>query len=153
MKDISVILEKAVLSMDGYDSKLISYEMEKEFDIWCRLEDDSNLRWYLISKNNGRTVTEYYGYLSEKYPVALLMKNCPKNIYALLLEKGILVEEYCKRYSCEEKILKKYVGDIKFIDDRFLYDDKMPFNEEIFLLIDEGVRYINPHNFAFDDIK
>lgn len=85
--------------------------------------------------------------------VALLMKECTKDIYKLLSEKGVLLEEYCERYSCEESILRRYVGDINFIDDRFLYNESIPFDEELFLKIDEGIRYINPCNFAFDDIK
>ena len=153
MKDISLILEKAFLLSNGYDSKLVSYEIEKISNIWCRLEDDSNLNWYLISKSDGKSVIEYYGYLSAKYPVALLMKTCPKDIYKLLLAKGVLFEEYSERYSCKENILRRYVGDINLIDDSFLYDESMPFNEELFLKIDEGIRYINPYNFAFEDIK
>lgn len=153
MKDLTLIFEKAVLLLNGYDSKSVSHEIEKIPNIWCRLEDDSNLGWYLISKSDGRSVIEYYGYLSTKYPIALLMKECPKDVYKLLSEKGVLLEEYCERYSCEESILRRYVGDINLIDDRFLYDESIPFDEEAFLKIDEGIRYINPYNFAFDDVK
>ena len=153
MKDISLILKKAVLLLNGYDSKLVSHELEKMPNIWCRLEDDSNLNWYLISKSDGKSVIEYYGYLSKKYPVALLMKDCPKDICKLLSQRGVLLENYCERYSCEESILRKYVGNINFIDDRFLYDERIPFDEESFLKIDEGISYINPYNFAFGDIK
>lgn len=153
MKDISLILGKAVLLLNGYDSKLVSHEIEKIPNIWCRLEDDSKLNWYLISKSNGKSVLGYYGYLSVKYPVALLMKDCPKDICKLLSEKGVLIEEYCERYSCEENTLRRYVEDLNLIDDRFLYDESIPFDEELFLKIDEGTRYINPYDFAFDDIK
>lgn len=153
MKDISSILKQAVLLSNGYDSRSVSHEIEKIPNIWCRLEDDSNLSWYLISKSDGKSVTEYYGYLSATYPVALLMKECPKDIYELLSEKRVLIEEYCERYSCEESVLRRYVEDKNFIDDRFLDDENIPFDEESFLKIDEGIRYINPYNFAFDDIK
>lgn len=153
MKNISLILEKAVLSSEGYDSRLVAHEIEKIPNVWCRLEDDSNLRWYLLSTNNGKSVVGYYGYLSTKFPVALLMKDCPFNIRKLLSKNEVLLEEYCDRYSCDENILKKYVGDRVLIDDRFLYDDRIPFDEEAFLKIDEGISYLNPYNFAFDDIK
>ena len=43
--------------------------------------------------------------------------------------------------------------DINLFDDRFLYDESFPFDEELFLKIDEGIRYINPYDFAFEDIK
>lgn len=153
MKDISLILKKAILLFNGYDSKSVSYKIEKIPNMWCRLEDDSNLSWYLISKSDGKSVIEYYGYLSTIYPVALLTKECPKDIYKLLSKEGVLLEAYCERYSCEESILRKYVGDINFIDDRFLYDESIPFDEELFFKIDEGIKYINPYNFTFDDIK
>ena len=133
-----------------YDSKSVAHEIEKISNTWCRLEDDSNLNWYLISKSNGKSVIECYGYLSAKYPISLLMKECPKDIYQLLAEKGVLIEEYCERYSCEESVLKEYIGDTNLIDDRFLYDESIPFDEEIFSKIDEGIRYINPYNFAFE---
>ena len=87
MKDISLILKKAILLSNGYDSKLISQEIEKIPNIWCRLEDDSNFNWYLISKSNEKTIIEYYGYLSAKYPIALFMEKCPKEIYQLLYAK------------------------------------------------------------------
>lgn len=77
----------------------------------------------LISKNDGKSVVEYYGYLSVKFPVALLLKNCPNNIRKLLIENKVLLEEYCERYSCDETILKKYIEDKVLIDDRFLYDE------------------------------
>ena len=153
MKDISFILEKGILLSKDYNSKLISKKLEKISSIWCRLEDDSNLNWYLISKSNGKSVIEYYGYLSVKFPVALLMKNCSSKIYQLLSENGILLEEYCEKYSCKESVLREYVKDKVFIDDRFLCDASMPFDEELFLKIDEGISYINPYQFTFQDIK
>lgn len=153
MKDISIILEKATQIIDNYNVRLLSKEIEKEPNIWCRLEDDTNLNWYLISQNNGKSVTKDFGYLSAKYPVALLKKSCPDNIYNLLSKKGILIDEYCERYSCKESVLRRYVGDINLIDDRFLFDESIPFDEEAFLKIDEGISYINPFNFNFDDIK
>lgn len=153
MKDISLVLEKAISLSNGYDSKLISHEIEKLPNIWCRLEDDSNLNWYLISKSAEKSVIEYYGYLSSKYPVALLMEKCPKDIYELLSKKKVILGEYSQRCSCQESILKKYVENIDLIDDRFLYDENIPFNEELFLKIDEGTQYINPYDFSFDEIK
>lgn len=153
MKDISTVLEKALLYSSKYNPDELSLQIERISDIWCRLEDDSNLKWYLISKNDGKLVVEYYGYLSVKFPVALLMKNCPNNIRKLLIENKVFLEEYCDRYSCDETILKKYVEDKVLIDDRFLYDGYIPFSEELFLKIDEGIDYLTPYNFRFDDIK
>lgn len=153
MKDISVILEKALSLADEYDSKLVSDEIEKIPNIWCRLEDDSNLKWYLISKSDGETVIKYYGYLSAEFPVALLIRDCPDNVLKILCNRGILQEELYERYSCKETVLEKYIENCILIDDRFLYDASIPFDEELFLKIDEGINYINPYNFKFDDIK
>lgn len=153
MKDISRILEKAISMSSGYNAKLISDQIEKIPNIWCRLEDDSNLKWYLISESNGKSVIKYYGYLSVQFPIAILKRNCPKSIYNLLLEKNIVLEDFCERYSCEKSILRNLLIDVNLIDDRFLYDDNFPFDEEAFLKIDEGIKYINPYNFTFNDLK
>lgn len=153
MKDISQTLELALTLNINYDSKLVADELEKIPNIWCRLEDDSKFNWYLISRSNGKTIEQYYGYLSTKYPVALLGKDCPVSISLLIKKMGILKEELCERYSCNEWILKYYVKDCMIIDDRFLYDENIPFNEEIFLKIDEGINYINPYSFTINDIK
>lgn len=153
MKDISQLLEKASLEANQYDSKHISRAIEKVPNIWCRLEDDSNFNWYLIGKNDGESVVSYYGYLSSKFPVALLTEDCPDAVYRILSVSGISIDKYCKRYSCRADVLRRYVNDIELIDDSFLYDDSLQFDEEIFLKIDEGTRYINPRNFSFDEIK
>lgn len=153
VKDISVTLEKAMKLSNGYHAENISYKIEKIKNVWCRLEDDSDRNWYLISKSNGKSVIKYYGYLSVKFPIALLMKCCTTDIRNLLLKNNVILEKYCKGYCCNENILKQYTENKIFIDDRFLYDEDIPFNEEIFLKIDEGVQYINPYHFTFGDIK
>lgn len=153
MKDISKILEKAISMSSGYNAELVSTQIEEIPNMWCRLEDDSNLKWYLISKSNGKSVIKCYGYLSVQFPVAILKRNCPKKIYNLLLEKKIVLEEYCEKYSCEKNILRNLLKKSNFIDDRFLYDENFPFDEEAFLKIDEGIKYINPYNFTFNDLK
>lgn len=153
MKDISIIFDKASQMTNNYNARLLSREIEKEANIWCRLEDDTNFNWYLISQNNGKSIIKDFGYLSAKYPVALLKKKCPNYIYKLLSKNGILIDDYCERYSCIESVLRRYVGDIDFIDDRFLFDESIPFDEELFLKIDEGINYINPYNFNLNDIK
>ncbi len=153
VKDISVTLEKAIKLSNEYHSENISHEIEKIKNVWCRLEDDSERNWYLISKSNKKSVIKYYGYLSVKFPIALLMESCTTNIRDLLLKNGVILEKYCKSYCCNENILKQYTENKIFIDDRFLYNENIPFNEELFLKIDEGIQYINPYYFTFDDIK
>jgi len=80
------------------------------------------------------------------------MKCCPNDIYKLLIENGVLLEKYCKNYCCNETILKQYISNKILIDDRFLYDESIPFNEELFLKIEEGIEYIKPYCFTFEDI-
>lgn len=154
IKDVSLIFKKAMLISKEYKPNLISKDLEKLTNIWCRLDDDTNLNWYSITKvdKDFFYVIEDYGYLSRKFPISILMKNCPKNIRNLLYKNGILCENYCERYSCEEEILKNYVDHVSFIDDSFLYDENIPFNQDLFLKIDEGINYINPNNFLFEDI-
>lgn len=153
MKDISIVLERASSMENRYDAKYISRMVEQIPQVWCRLEDDSNFNWYLISKSNGKSVISYYGYLSSRFPVALLKGECPHEIYRQLSENGILIDEYSERYSCNENVLRRYVDDIVFIDDRFLYDESISFDEQAFSQIDEGIKYINPYSFTLEEIK
>lgn len=153
MKDISKIMQEAIEKSDTYNSYVVSNELEKFHKVWCRLEDDSNMNWYLISETDGKSVKSYLGYLSRKYPIALLYEKCPQVIKEYLHGENIFLEEYVDKYSCEENILRKYIDNVELIDDRFLYDDTIPFDEEKFLKIDEGIHYINPYNFAFNSIK
>ena len=155
MRDISVVLEKAIKNKSNYTSRLVSKEIEELPNIWCRLEDDSSRNWYTISLSDGKTVIEDYGYLSYSFPVALLKDNCPKNIYDIIYKYDILYDILCDSLSCEPKILEKYIDaqEIALIDDRFMDDNSLPFNEELFLKIDEGINYINPYRFNFENIK
>jgi len=155
MRDISSTFERAIKNKANYNSRLVSKEIEKIPNIWCRIEDDSRRSWYTISLSNGKTVMEDYGYLSCSFTVALLKDNCPQIIYDILCKHNILCERLCELFSCEPEILEQYIDtqDIALIDDRFMEDDSIPFDEEVFLSIDEGINYINPYRFAFDDIK
>lgn len=77
-RDISKVFETAVKQSKNYHSNDIAGKLETINNIWCRLEDDSRRNWYLICRTNGKTVTDYYGYLCSTYPVALLMNSCPR---------------------------------------------------------------------------
>ncbi|SEQ05920.1 hypothetical protein SAMN02910289_01144 [Lachnospiraceae bacterium RM5] len=151
MKDITLVFKKAIACRNEYNSKLIATKIEMNYDCWCRLEDDSNLKWYLISKTNGKTVIKYYGYLSKTFPVAIVMDDCPNEIVTFLFESGIIVEKYYKKYKCDEIVLKQFV-DKHIIDDSFLFNEKIPFNEELFSIIDDGIDYINPCDFRFEEL-
>lgn len=153
MKDISKVMQDAIEKSDTYNSEMISKKLEKFHEIWCRLEDDTNMNWYLISETDGKSVKRCFGYLSQKFPVAFLYENCPQEIMEYLQNENILLEEYVDRYSCKENILKQYIDNVKMIDDRFLCDDTIPFDEDVFLEIDKGIQYINPYDFSFDSIK
>lgn len=152
VKDLSCVFGKAIAKAEKYNSKLIADELELKFGIWCRLEDDSNLEWYLISENNGKTIVNYYGYLSKRFPVAIIKDICPDDICRVLHKREVLIEKYYERYMCDEFILNKFVADKSIIDDRFLYEGNIPFNEELFLRIDEGERYIKPYNFTIEEL-
>ncbi len=155
MRDISSVFERATKNKGNYNPRLVSKEIEEIPNIWCRIEDDSSRNWYTISLINGKTVIEDYGYLSCSFTVALLKDNCPQIIYDILCKHNILCEKLCALFSCDPKVLEQYIDiqEIALIDDRFMEDDSIPFDEELFLKIDEGISYINPYKFTFEDIK
>lgn len=152
MKDVSKSFEKAILLSKEYDVRILENKIEQLQNIWCFLDYDSNYDWYVVGKNNGDSLIEDYAYLSTKFPIVLVRKNCPKNVYNLFLENNIVIEEFCENYCCDENILKHYVTHIALINDNFMYDENIEFNMETFYKIDEGINYINPYNFSFWDI-
>lgn len=152
MKDVSKSFEKAILLLKEYDVSILENKIEQLENIWCFLDYDSNYDWYVVGKNNGVSIIEDYAYLSTKFPIVLVNKNCPENIYNLFLESNIVIEELCEKYCCDENILKHYVTHIPLINDNFMYNENIEFDMEMFYKIDEGINYINPYNFSFWDI-
>ena len=152
-RDISKVFETAVKQSKNYHSNDIADKLETINKMWCRLEDDSRRNWYLISETDGKTVTDYYGYLCSMFPVALLMNGCPESIAKLLEDNNVFIEKYCEHYYCEESVLKEYVDDVAFIDDSFLYNNDIPLDFELYGKIEKGIKYINQYNFEFEEIK
>ena len=151
IKNITHIMHEAVKIAEGYHFRTIDSELEQLPNIWCRVDDDSNRNWYIISRSNGKSAIEDYGYLSREYPIAFLFDTCPKAVCDILLNNQVLVDAYSERCCCDENVLRKYTKK-RLLDDRFMYDYDFPFNEEIFLEIDGGQCYINPYDFCFDEL-
>lgn len=153
MNDLTEIFSKAIENKDRYNSLEVSKQLGKLDNVWCRIEDDSNRKWYLISETDGKSVKTYFGYLSCDYPVSLLFENCPKNVIDCLEDNKVLITEYDDRYSCRDDILGYFIDNIPIIDDRFLRDESIPFDTETFLLIDDGLKYVSPYDFSFESLK
>ena len=153
MNDITEIFKKAVFMSDEYDKHKIAYEIEKNKNIWCEPTDDWGYLWYLISESDGKSDQEYYGYLSVLYPVALIMDNCPEFIINDLKKNNILIAKFEEPFSCSEEVLKLYTSDVNILDDRFLDDCNFELDDERLYYIYEGIPYITPYSFTFDEIR
>ncbi len=151
IKNITDIMREAVKNSEGYRFEKIAKELEQIPNIWCTDDYDSNGKWYIISRSDGKTVIEDYGYLSSEYPIAFLFDTCPKEVREKLLDNQVLIDDYSEKCCCDEEVLGKYINK-RFLDDRFMYDYNLPFNEEVFIEIDDGACYINPYNFCFTDL-
>ena len=153
-KDLTEIFKKGIFLSNNYNAVLISKLISKSINnISCEFYEDSNYNWYEIVRIENNFVIEIYGYLSYKFPVAILKNNCPKNIIDFLNNNNILIENYYDKYCCDDKILRIYVDErIPVINDNFLYDETIPFNEKLFLEIDELIIYVSSYNFTFEEL-
>lgn len=152
-EDLTDIFRKGILFSERYYCKDIERKIESLPNVWCMLAYDSRRNFYYIGKTDGRSLTEYYGFLSVVFPVALLAENCPDNVRQLLAENGILTGDFNRKCSCDEEILKKYVPrpNVPIIDDRKLLDGRISFDSDDFLTICSGW-YLSPYDFDFHDI-
>lgn len=102
---------------------------------------------------------DIYGYLSRKYPVALIKENCPDIIKYTLTENKILFTEFEEPMCCNEDILRKYIRGRCIIDESvFLNDGDFSFDDEKFELILHRLEtgehyYIDAENFMFSEIQ
>ena len=151
MKDVTEIFRKAVEMQKSYHYRTVHFALESDSDIWCMHDPDTNEKWAYIGRTDGNAMTESYGFLCNKYPVALLKENCPDKVKKVLDKCGVFHTEFDEELSCNEAVLRNYLTDTLIIDDRFLEDDSLPFDHEAFDKITDCCRYTTPYRFAFDD--
>ena len=152
MKDVTEIFAKAVENESSYLYKTAAFILESDGDIWCLPDSDTNEKWACIGRTNGSSIVESYGFICVKYPVALLKENCPDKVKRGLDKCGVYHTSFDEELSCDEAVLRNYLTDVLIIDDRFLENDSLPFDDEAFEKITEGCRYTTPYRFAFDDL-
>lgn len=150
IKDLTDIFIKGIINSADYNPKDIENKLEDLPNIWCRMCDDSLCNWYLISRSNAKDVAEYYGWLSCRFPVALIMENCPDNIRQLLNENGVITDDFSRKCSCDEDILRQYAPQscLHIIDDSKLIDGRISFDSEEFITIC-SYYYTEPYDFDF----
>ncbi|MDE5620777.1 MAG: hypothetical protein K2I80_09760 [Ruminococcus sp.] len=154
IKDLTDIFTKGILNSANYNPKTIQGKLENLPNIRCVFYDDSPFdNWYLITRDDEKGVAEYYGFLSYRFPVALLMENCPDNLRIFLKGNNIFTDKFYRRCSCEEDILRKYTpkANLSIIDDRKLLDGRISFDSQEFITIC-SFHYLSPYDFDFSDI-
>lgn len=117
-------------------------------DIRKQLEENGTI----IDKDEKYGLIENYAFLSSVFPVALLKENCPDNVRRLLEENGIFTDDFSRRCSCDEEVLKQYAPEyMHIIDDRKLLDGTISFDSWDFEIIC-SYYYTDPYDFDFYDI-
>lgn len=157
MKDVTDIFSRAIALSEGYNAEALSKNMEKLRNIWCYIEYDSCDRWYLIGRTDGEQLLEIYGYFSSCYPVALLMKNCPKKVQIVLKANQVLMTDFEEPFCCDEKILQQYLPGCKVFDESFLDTCDYSFDDDRFDLVlfklEKGFQtYVDAGHFTFDEL-
>ncbi|MDE6102081.1 MAG: hypothetical protein K2F73_03815, partial [Ruminococcus sp.] len=141
-KDYPVIEESHDFFSSPFPACLLKYCPN---DIRKQLEENG-----ILIKDKEYGVIENYGVLSKEFPVALLMENCPNNIRQLLEENGIFTDDFSRKCSCDEEILKQYApqSSLRIIDDRKLLDGRISFDSQEFITIC-SFHYLSPYDFDF----
>lgn len=160
MKDYTEIFSKAIDLSAGYDIEKISEIINSIGDNYCEETDEwGEYFWcFMCKKTLDNKLVGIYGYVSKYYPVALIKENCPEIIKHTLEENNILVTELEEPMSCNEDILRNYVGRRRVIDENaFLNNGDFSFEDERFDMIlyrlETGHHfYVDSGNFTFDDI-
>lgn len=155
MKDYTEIFSEAIELSSEYNIADIINSTDGNYcgtdDKWC------SYLWYdLCKKTADNKMGDNYGYLSIKYPVALIKENCPEIIRRILAENNILFTELEEPMCCNEDILRKYV-DRRVIDESAFLNGNFSFDDVRFELIldrlETGIScYIDAGNFMFKDI-
>ncbi len=153
IKDLTDTFGKGILNLANYNFKDIQCKLETLPCIWCMDNPDKLDNWYYIGRTNGKSLIEKYGFLSCRFPVALLMENCPDNVRNLLKNNNIFTDDFSRKCSCDEEILKQYApqSSLRIIDDRKLLDGRISFDSQEFITIC-SFHYLSPYDFDFYDI-
>ncbi|MDE6665842.1 MAG: hypothetical protein K2K14_06605 [Ruminococcus sp.] len=148
IKDLTDIFRKGILNSADYNPKIIEHQLENLPNI-CLWYDDWHFSWYYIYIKDEKGVEEDCGFLSRHFPVALLMENCPDNVRNLLKNNNIFTNNFSRRCSCDEEILKQYASEeLSIVDDRKLLDGRISFDSKEFEIIC-SYYYTDPYDFDF----
>ena len=151
MNDLTKIFELGIKSKKKYYDYNIIKNINKETDCFCDYDDDG-ANWILVWKNVEKK-SIVYAYISQFYPVALVMKNCPKSVIKLFKKNSIYTVIFKEPFSCDEKVLKKYARGKNILDDRFLDNCDFAIDDERLDYIYNHINYITPYNFSFEEIR
>lgn len=161
MKDYTEIFAKAIEISSDYDCEKIAKALNLSDKFYCGVKDDEwvTYNWYIIAEKELETRHNgYYAYLFRKFPVALILKECPREIKDFLAERNVLLTEFVEPMCCDENILRQYISYKKVFDESFLDSCDYSFDDERFELVlkklESGYqRYINAGEFLFKEIE
>lgn len=151
MYDLTEVFENGIKAPKGYNHFNIIRKINTLKDIFCDI-DDVGAYWDVVWKNIDEK-SMIYAFVSQFYPVAVVKKDCPESVTKVFMDNSIYIAKFQEPFSCDEKILKKYARYKNILDDRFLNDGGFLQDDERLFYIYEGIKYITPYNFTFDEIR
>lgn len=150
MNDLTKIFKLGIESQNEYNPNNIIKLINKSTNCLCDDADESN--WILVWENIGKT-SIMYAYVSQFYPAALVKDNCPKQVKEVFKDNNIYTAKFKEPFSCDENVLKKYAQDKTILDDRFLDDCNFSLDDTRLDYIYDGIKYVTPYNFYFEEIR
>lgn len=151
MNNLTEIFKKGIAVSEGYDHLDILKKINKLENVFGDM-DDGGGNWDLVWGKKGEQ-SIIYAFFSRFYPVALVKDECTKEVISLFQDNSILIAKFQEPFSCDEEVLKKYARCKNILDDRFLNDCDFTLEDDRLFYIYEGISYITPYSFSFDEIR
>lgn len=157
--DYTDIFTNAVKSKQGYNFYAVKKRIDSYNDLQCGDWDDwADVHWYRLCPKKPCVYEKCYGFISAKFPVALISSYCPEKLKELLSELGIFYDKLEEPMCCDEKVLRQFLEYPLVFDERFIDKNDYSFDDERFEMVlkklETGVKsYIDSSCFTMEEIR
>ena len=161
MRDYTEFFAEAIRKSAGYDAERACSVLNGHDAILCTDEIDClDENFLFLYETDGWNPGALYGYLSMRFPAALLTAQCPAAVIAVLDQLHILHTDLEESMCCDPEILKQYAPQERyhiFNEDLLLAGDYSEDDERFRLVLyrlETGRKcYVDAGDFMFCEIN
>lgn len=161
MRDYTEFFKAALRAGADYSADDVQNALSAHDNICCTDDMDCNYEnWLFIYGCDGMDFTDFYGYLSMRYPAALLKADCPAQVKEILAQNHVIYTALEEPMCCDAEILRRFAPQSAYIifnEDALLSGDISP-DDAHFLLVLERLEtgrkcYVDAGDFCFGEIN